>query len=155
LRKFIAAFAFQVLWASVLSISAASEEKGGTKPIHTLQAIQASGRITLDGVLNEETWAIAVPESDFSQRDPDEGKAPAERKELRVAFDRSAICFGVRLFDLTLTRIYMDAGRRQTAPKGQRNRAQGWRQKGPPTLGTGSIPRSTLKGLRAYSTLSG
>jgi hypothetical protein len=94
LRSFIAAVAFLVL-----TCTAPAEEKSASEPLHMLQAISASGKITLDGILNEETWTRAVPATDFIQRDPDEGRESTERTELRVAFDGSAVYFGVRLFD--------------------------------------------------------
>lgn len=99
MRKVTVAAAALILSAITLLASAPAEEKGSSKPFHTLQAIQTTGKVTLDGLLNEETWEKAIPISDFTQRDPDEGREPSERTELRVAFDNSAIYFGVKLFD--------------------------------------------------------
>jgi len=111
LRTFVAAIAF-----FVLTCTAPAEEKSASKPLHTLRAIQASGKITLDGVLDEETWTRAVPATDFIQRDPDEGKKATERTDLRVAFDGSAIYFGVRLFDGDPNKIVSRLSRRTSMP---------------------------------------
>jgi hypothetical protein len=107
LSKFIAAVIF-----FVLSITAHAGETSGTKPFHVVHAIEAQGKIALDGVLDEETWAKATPISDFTQRDPDEGKEPSERTELRVAFDRAAVYFGVRMFDREPKKIVRRLSRR-------------------------------------------
>ena len=85
---------------------------GITKPIHILRAIEAQGKITLDGILDEEAWAQASSASEFTQRDPDEGKEPTERTELRVTFDRSAVYFGVQLFDREPQKIVRRLSRR-------------------------------------------
>jgi hypothetical protein len=107
LRNLIVVFVFLLLPAS-----APAEAKRGPTPIHVLHATQATEKITLDGVLNEETWAKVIPVSDFTQRDPDEGKEPTERTELRVAFDQSAIYFGVQLFDKQPKKIVNRLSRR-------------------------------------------
>jgi len=81
-------------------------------PVHVLHAVEVQGKITLDGVLDEETWARATPIGDFIQRDPDEGREPTERTELRVAFDHAAIYFGVRMFDREPRKIVRRLSRR-------------------------------------------
>jgi hypothetical protein len=99
LRKQISAVAALVLLVFAVAFPALAEEPEVARPLHTLHAIQTMGKITLDGILNEDTWAKADPASDFTQRDPEEGAAPSERTELRLAYDASALYIGVRLFD--------------------------------------------------------
>jgi hypothetical protein len=49
--------------------------------------------------LTDEDWALALPATSFTQRDPDEGKAPTERTEIRFLFDDDALYIGARLYD--------------------------------------------------------
>jgi hypothetical protein len=56
-------------------------------------------RIQLDGHLDDEVWARINPVSDFVQRDPDEGAAPTERTEVRVAYDARNLYIGAMLYD--------------------------------------------------------
>jgi hypothetical protein len=107
LRNFIAVIALFVLSATTCIAGS-----NISKPFHVLHAMEAQGKITLDGVLDEETWAKATPASEFTQSDPDEGKIPTERTELRVVFDRSAVYFGVRLFDHEPKKIVRRLSRR-------------------------------------------
>ncbi len=116
MRNHIAVSALLALFSSTLSVSALSEENGGSRPFHTLHAVRAVEKIMLDGILNEDTWSRAVPVSDFKQRDPEEGKESTERTELRVAFDSSAIYFGIQLFDSEPQKIARRLSRRDDYP---------------------------------------
>ena len=68
-------------------------------------AIPAHSPIVLDGKLNEEIWQQAPPVVDFLQRDPDEGRAPSQRTEARIAYDEGALYVAVRAFDNDPNRI--------------------------------------------------
>src|SRR5688572_14187179 len=68
-------------------------------------AIPAHSPIVLDGKLNEEIWQQAPPVVDFLQRDPDEGRAPSQRTEARIAYDEGALYVAVRAFDNDSSRI--------------------------------------------------
>jgi hypothetical protein len=68
-------------------------------------AVPSSSPIVLDGKLNEEVWQQAPPVVDFLQRDPDEGSAPSQRTEARVAYDDGAVYVAVRAFDTEPDRI--------------------------------------------------
>jgi hypothetical protein len=96
----------------IAAAPSSAEEPEIARPLHTLQAIQALGKITLDGALNEAAWTDAIPATDFMQRDPEEGAAPTERTELRIAYDTSAIYFGIRLFDKEPKKISSRLSRR-------------------------------------------
>jgi hypothetical protein len=69
-------------------------------------------KISLDGILNDETWSRIPPETDFTQRDPTEGQKATERTELRVAYDDAAIYFGIRLYDSEPKKIVRQLSRR-------------------------------------------
>ena len=53
----------------------------------------------IDGRLSEDIWSRAQPASDFTQRDPDEGRPATERTEIRVLYDNDALYVAARLFD--------------------------------------------------------
>jgi hypothetical protein len=53
----------------------------------------------VDGVLNEEFWDAIDPITDFRQREPQEGAAPSERTEARIAYDDAFLYVGLTMFD--------------------------------------------------------
>ena len=55
----------------------------------------------LDGVLDDPQWSRATPIGPLVQRDPVEGAAASEATEVRVAFDRDNLYFGITCRDRT------------------------------------------------------
>jgi hypothetical protein len=55
--------------------------------------------IVIDGRLDDAGWSAAEPITTFWQQQPDEGKPPTERTEVRVLFDGSALYVGARMYD--------------------------------------------------------
>ena len=60
-----------------------------------LQATQAHGPITLDGRLDEPSWAAAPLATNFVQNDPREGDAATFETEVKLLYDHRAIYIGV------------------------------------------------------------
>jgi hypothetical protein len=60
-----------------------------------LQATRAAGRITLDGMLDEPSWASAPMAHNFIQNDPHEGEPATFDTEVRILYDDDALYFGV------------------------------------------------------------
>ena len=60
-----------------------------------LKATQAQGPITLDGKLDEPSWAAAPLATNFVQNDPREGEAATYETEVRLLYDNRAIYIGV------------------------------------------------------------
>ncbi|MBA3672535.1 MAG: carbohydrate binding family 9 domain-containing protein, partial [Gemmatimonadaceae bacterium] len=58
-----------------------------------------AGAVSIDGRLDESAWSAAEVISDLHQQQPDEGKPPTERTELRILYDANAIYVGARMFD--------------------------------------------------------
>src|SRR2546426_7794959 len=87
------------VFAILISPLVLTAQNGASKSVRTITAIRSHEKIIVDGVLNDEAWGTAIPATEFTQRDPDEGKPATERTELRVAYDDSNIYFGVRLWD--------------------------------------------------------
>ena len=66
----------------------------------------------VDGHLDEPDWQRAQAATEFTQRDPDEGKPASERTEVRILLDEEAIYIGARMFDGTPTGISRQLTRR-------------------------------------------
>jgi hypothetical protein len=81
-------------------------------PQVTAVRIGTGGGISLDGELGEAAWSQARPMSDFTQRDPDEGKQPSQRTEVRVVYDDGAIYVGAELLDTEPGEIRAQLARR-------------------------------------------
>jgi len=65
----------------------------------TIRASRITSPIRIDGILDEELWKLAAPVTEFTQRDPDEGKPATERSEIRVVYDDEALYFGCMFYD--------------------------------------------------------
>lgn len=65
----------------------------------SIQAVQTSEPITIDGVFNEQIWQKALPISDFTQKDPRESEKATEKTEVRVLYDENNIYIGITCFD--------------------------------------------------------
>ncbi|AHG88585.1 putative membrane associated hydrolase [Gemmatirosa kalamazoonensis] len=77
---------------------------GGTMPSASdprpvADAAARTGSVSIDGRLDDAAWAAARPITGFLQQQPDEGKAPSERTELRFLYDASALYIGARMYD--------------------------------------------------------
>ena len=64
-----------------------------------LQAIPTTGKITLDGKLDEADWRRAPVSGDFIENMPNEKQPARVKTEVRVLYDQDAIYFGIRAFD--------------------------------------------------------
>ena len=67
------------------------------RPVAT--AARASQRIVVNGRLDEPAWELAVPVTQFTQVDPQEGQPVSQRTSVRILYDAHAIYFGVRAWD--------------------------------------------------------
>jgi hypothetical protein len=79
--------------------AAATVSASQSDPRPTARAAHRRGPVLIDGKLDEAAWGAAEAISDFHQQQPDEGKAPTERTEVRVLFDADAVYFGARMYD--------------------------------------------------------
>src|SRR5712691_8390114 len=64
-----------------------------------IHATRATDTIKIDGTLDEPSWSLAQPATEFLQQQPNEGAPASERTEVRVLFDDKNIYFGIRAFD--------------------------------------------------------
>ncbi len=67
--------------------------------VQALQAITTTGKITLDGKLDEGDWQRAPVSGDFIENMPNEKQPARVKTEVRVLYDKDAIYFGIRAFD--------------------------------------------------------
>jgi hypothetical protein len=71
-----------------------------------------NGAIVVDGRLDEALWASLPAITDFREKQPNEGAEPAERTEVRIAYDDAALYVGARMFAKDPSRIQAPIGRR-------------------------------------------
>lgn len=64
-----------------------------------IRAVRIAEPIRIDGRMDDAAWERALPVTDFTQIDPDEGAPATERTEARILFDDAALYVGVRLWD--------------------------------------------------------
>src|SRR5687768_2600713 len=67
----------------------------GARLERRVQAVRASGPVTLDGALDEPAWSSAPVAQNFIQSDPREGEPASFDTDVRVLYDDDALYFGV------------------------------------------------------------
>ena len=77
-----------------------------------IRAARVTGSITVDGRLDESSWAGAEPARDFTQTEPAEGRPASERTEVRVLIGEDALYVGARMYDREPHRIKAALARR-------------------------------------------
>ena len=81
-----------------------------------LRAIRVDEAPAIDGVvLGDPVWDGAVPSTGFLQTTPDDGQPASERTEVRVAYDRETIYFGVICYVRDPGTIIVSDSRRDTS----------------------------------------
>ena len=84
------------------------KKKYYTKPL--------SGSITLDGIVKEEAWNAVEWGSDFTQSQPNEGKAPSQQTNFKILYDEKFLYIAYRCYDLAPDSIVKRMGRRDEFP---------------------------------------
>jgi hypothetical protein len=64
-----------------------------------IQAVRTTDAIKIDGLLDEVSWSLAQPATDFLQERPDEGDPASEKTEVRVLFDDKNLYVAIHAFD--------------------------------------------------------
>jgi hypothetical protein len=83
-----------------LSAPLAAQEPAQDAPQKRASAVRIpNGRITVDGVLNEEEWRLAMPAANFVQQQPVENGTPTEASEVRFLYDDDNLYVGAMLQD--------------------------------------------------------
>jgi hypothetical protein len=92
------------LW--ILAAPDVAAQELDPRPTVSAVRLAAGERIDVDGRLDETVWQRAVPATDFSQQDPQNGAPATERTEVRVAFDGDSLYFGIECFDSEPSRLF-------------------------------------------------
>jgi hypothetical protein len=91
----------------------AQDSVAAAGPRKVAGAVRLRGRApSLDGRLDDPAWRDAPAIADFTQRQPNEGAAPAERTEVRLLYDDDALYVGARMFSADPARIQAPVSRR-------------------------------------------
>ncbi len=81
----------------------------------TLKSYQA-GRIftpvKIDGIMDDAAWSEILPASDMIQNLPNEGMPPTQQTTFKIAYDNSAIYFGVLMYDTAPDSVLHELGKR-------------------------------------------
>ncbi len=62
-------------------------------------ATKISGLLHIDGLLDEKEWKWAMSSPDFIQVEPKQGKAPNNKTEVKVLYNRQYLYFGIIAYD--------------------------------------------------------
>ena len=84
-------------------------------PIVLCRAARVTEKISVDGKLDEHVWSNGNAITDFKQRDPNEGTAPSQKTEVRVAYDDEAVYVGARMYDSAPDSILARLSRRDVS----------------------------------------
>ncbi|MEW6753896.1 MAG: DUF5916 domain-containing protein [Candidatus Latescibacterota bacterium] len=83
-----------------------------THPQRVARAVRAAVPPVIDGRLDEEAWGAAPAQSDFLQRDPDQGQPATQRTAFRLLYDDEALYIGAMCYDTAPDSIVARLGRR-------------------------------------------
>ena len=112
--------ALSLLLLTTVSAAARAQSGGQHDATPVVAAAPLSGELRIDGHLDEAAWNAATPATLATQLDPDEGKPPTERTEIRVLVAHDAVYIGARMFDHEPGRIVRRLARRDDQPASDR-----------------------------------
>lgn len=84
---------------SVVIGVAVAAQSGAPLLCKNIEAQHASEPITVDGVLDEPDWTVAIPGTGFIQNEPRPNEPATLQSEVRIVYDDDAIHIGATLFD--------------------------------------------------------
>jgi len=88
---------------NIFSLSSAFSQVKDTSsesPFHrSIQAVKVTNPPVIDGRLNDAVWQTIQFQSDFIQREPNEGEPATERTEIAVIYDDKYLYIGARCYD--------------------------------------------------------
>ncbi len=84
----------------VLLVHAQGEDNTPKVTIKQYTAVRTESEPTIDGRLDDEAWKMANIATDFVQNSPNPGKLPAQKTEVRVLYDNTAIYIGAVMYDV-------------------------------------------------------
>lgn len=111
IRVNLCAVSFLLLLTSALGAQDRNDGASGERKQATAVRV-ADGAIRIDGRLDDDAWRQAVPITNFTQKEPNEGVPPTEEMEVRIVYDNSAIYIGARMYNRAQVAIQAPLGRR-------------------------------------------
>src|SRR5688572_4112955 len=99
-------------FCATASVVSAEQQGSPHGAVPVVQTIRATTGIVVDGQLNDEVWRRTPAATEFTQREPDEGKPATEATELRIAYDDAALYVAAWLKDQEPGRIATQLARR-------------------------------------------
>ncbi len=91
---------YLLLFLCVFSIKLNAQEVNKNKipkRIYTTKLLK--GEPVIDGYIDEEAWNVVEWSSDFTQKEPDEGKPPTYQTKFKVIYDAKYLYIAIRAFD--------------------------------------------------------
>ena len=89
----------------VLGIAADSSSQGNTAVIRSADVASIDSPISIDGSLSEAVWSSASSIGELVQRQPDTGRPPSERTEVKLLRDENNLYVGVYAYDAEPDRV--------------------------------------------------
>ena len=86
-----------------------------TKKKYTTQSVKG-GSITIDGIPSEEAWSAVEFGGDFTQWQPNEGKAPSYPTQFKILYDEKFLYVAYWCHDISADSIVKRMGRRDDFP---------------------------------------
>jgi hypothetical protein len=77
----------------------AASHSSHSVPVPSAMAVRRTGPLAMDGRLDEASWQLATPITEFRQHDPDNGQAASERMDVRFLYDDGALYIGAMMYD--------------------------------------------------------
>ncbi len=87
-----------------------------------LSAVRSTGKITIDGVLDEPVWQSVNAANGFVTYSPSMGLPETQRTEVMVVYDNKAVYFGINLFDTAPDSIMRELTKRDQVSEGNVDR---------------------------------
>ncbi len=87
-----------------------------------LGAVRSTGKITIDGLLNEPVWQSANTASGFVTYSPTMGLPETQKTEVKVVYDNTAVYFGVYMYDSAPDSIMRELTKRDQVSEGNVDR---------------------------------
>ncbi len=83
-----------------------------SQEVKTIEAQYLTGKIKIDGKLDEPAWQQAPVATGFVQFEPDNGGKASQRTEVRVLYDNTGLYIGAKMYDTAPDSIRMDLSKR-------------------------------------------
>ncbi len=102
-----------VVGISIVSFfSTAQEKEPLEKRVYTTKEISTAESVTIDGNIDDAAWNAVPWSGDFTQWQPDEGKAPTQKTKFKVLYDEGNLYIAVRCYDNEPDKIVKRMSRR-------------------------------------------